>query len=111
MAHMPGNNTKSSAQYRQKALQEIRISLLPFMNNERPTSSASSTTSDSSSSPGQVLGLLPSINSSTNGSYSCNPQSSNGSNCEASTTCNDNGDKDPKVSQLLLNLGFTQVNN
>ncbi|XP_015793229.1 serine/threonine-protein kinase LATS1 [Tetranychus urticae] len=93
MAQIPNNNTKSSAQYRQKALQEIRISLLPFMNNERPTSSASSTTSDSSSSPGQTCGP-------------CNSAStSNGSNSEASGNSNDNGEN---ISQYLLNIGFAK---
>jgi len=50
---------------REKALQEIRISLEPFANNDRPTSSASST-SDSSSSPGQTSGIGSSVSSTSN---------------------------------------------
>lgn len=52
---------------REKALHEIRISLQPFANNERPTSSASSTTSDSSS-PGQTSGIGSSVSSTSNAS-------------------------------------------
>jgi hypothetical protein len=58
--------SKSSARAaREKALQEIRISLQPFANNDRPTSSASST-SDSSSSPGQTSGIGSSVSSTSN---------------------------------------------
>lgn len=59
-APMPSKTSARAA--REKALQEIRISLQPFANNERPTSSASST-SDSSSSPGQTSGIGSSVSS------------------------------------------------
>ena len=57
---MPSKTSARAA--REKALQEIRISLQPFANNDRPTSSASST-SDSSSSPGQTSGIGSSVSS------------------------------------------------
>ncbi|XP_074601235.1 uncharacterized protein LOC141855200 isoform X5 [Brevipalpus obovatus] len=103
MAHIPNGNCKSSSQYRQKALQEIRMSLIPFMNNERPTSSASSTASGSSSSPGQFAFGPCGLTSSSTGSQST--PSTNGSSSEASTAFTDSGDT---VSQYLLNLGFAK---
>ncbi|RWS31459.1 hypothetical protein B4U80_07001 [Leptotrombidium deliense] len=95
------NNGRSSAQYRQKALQEIRISLLPFMNNERPVSSASSA-SDSSSSPGQTSGIGSSISSTSNQSY-CNANPS-----MITDAANGNLKDLQKIFHILLTLGYTE---
>lgn len=106
--------TKSSTMYRQKALHEIRISLLPFMNNERPTSSASSTTSDSSSSPEQTSGIGSSVSSTSNGS-SCSVGLSTVPPSTSNQDCNQiNGREMPSHShqqlfKVLLNLGYTEV--
>lgn len=59
---LPSKSSAREKAAREKALQEIRISLQPFANHERPTSSASST-SDSSSSPRQTSGIGSSISS------------------------------------------------
>jgi tRNA A-37 threonylcarbamoyl transferase component Bud32 len=60
-------NAAKHHQYREKALAEIRISLLPFMHNERPTSSASSTSDSSASYQHLINKLNGSCSSSVNG--------------------------------------------
>ncbi|RWS14952.1 hypothetical protein B4U79_09323 [Dinothrombium tinctorium] len=100
-------HTSAQYQYRQKALHEIRISLLPFMNNERPVSSASSA-SDSSSSPGQTSGIGSSISSASNQSY-CN-QTNTATISDAANGNLDCSSMHKKLAHILLTLGYSEDN-